>query len=286
MSKTSPPISGPTPVIFDPERREQLRRGPSGRRMKNRIFLAICIATASLSVLVLAVLLAAIAWAGFSGLDWEFMTSPPDTDPESAGIYPSLWGTIWVCGVCALSSLPLGVAAAIFIEEFQPRKTWLRRIHSFIQLNISNLAGVPSVVYGIIGLTAFAHMFGLFGSPKDPFLEWGVTWYDQYFNEAWQVVMVPADQGQGDKVELKSGMTALKMIEPEVPEGVDPASVKPEAVPVKLNVVGAEEPFPEDPELAARSVRETSEPGRISLKNWYYFRLPFGRGVLTGGLTL
>ena len=57
-------------------------------------------------------------------------------------------------------ALPIGVGTAIFLEEFQPRNRWLRYFHGLVQLNINNLAGVPSIVYGILGVTAFVYMFG------------------------------------------------------------------------------------------------------------------------------
>lgn len=98
----------------------------------------------------------------------QFVTSPPSRFPESAGLGPAMWGTIWICGACAFFALPLGVGTAIFLEEFKPRSRLMRRVHSFIELNIRNLAGVPSIVYGIIGLTAFVQVFGLFGTGLEP----------------------------------------------------------------------------------------------------------------------
>ncbi len=91
----------------------------------------------------------------------QFVTSPPSRQAERAGIGPALMGTIWICAICGLFALPIGVGTAIFLEEYQPRQTFFRRLHAFIQLNIANLAGVPSIVYGIIGLTAFVQFFGL-----------------------------------------------------------------------------------------------------------------------------
>ncbi|MCA9293617.1 MAG: ABC transporter permease subunit [Phycisphaerales bacterium] len=95
----------------------------------------------------------------------DFLTTPPSMTPTNAGFNAPLLGSIWILVVCALSALPLGIGAAIMLEEFRPRRRgpthWVHRI---VQTNVRNLAGVPSIVYGLIGLTVFCRMFGLFGS--------------------------------------------------------------------------------------------------------------------------
>ena len=144
------------------------------RMWKNKLFWAVCIMTAGVSLLVLAILLASIVTQGYDHLDSAFLRNGPSRKPHKAGLHPAIIGSIWVCCVCTLSALPLGVGTAIFLEEYKPKKRWLRMFHGFIQLNITNLAGVPSVVYGIIGLTAFSRMFGLLGSPSDPIFTLGV----------------------------------------------------------------------------------------------------------------
>ena len=80
-----------------------------------------------------------------------------------------LLGSIWVCAICALIALPLGVGTAIYLEEFAKRTRFTR----IVQTNILNLAGVPSIVYGILGLTAFARMFGAFGTNMDDATSFG-----------------------------------------------------------------------------------------------------------------
>ncbi len=289
MSRIDPPAAdliAPRLVLNNPDRMAALRRSPAGRRRKNLLFVSFCVLVAMLSLVILAVLLLLIFIQGAGGLDWSFLTSPPNPDPAQAGLYPALFGTIWICAVCAAAALPLGVASAIFLEEYQPRRRWFRAVHQFIQLNIANLAGVPSVVYGIVGLTAFTAMFGLFGTPRNPALEWGVTYHDQYFNEAYQVLLVPVEGPNAPQATLRPGMTAFLMEMPDAPEGIDPNTLDPVRRQVRLNVIGPDEAFPDDPALAARTVRTTEEPGRIDFKEAYYFRLPFGRGVLAGGLTL
>ena len=128
-----------------------------------RIF---CIVTASFTILILGVLLVSIFWQGLSSINWNFLTHYPEPDPAQAGIGPALWGTVWLCVTCGVIALPIGVATAIFLEEFKPISRPLRFFHSFIQLNINNLAGVPSVVYGILGLTLFCLLYTS-PSPRD-----------------------------------------------------------------------------------------------------------------------
>lgn len=94
-----------------------------------------------------------------------FVTKPPSMTPTNAGFNAPLLGSIWILLVCALSALPLGVGAAIMLEEFRPRKRGpAHLLHRIVQTNVRNLAGVPSIVYGLIGLTVFCRMFGLFGT--------------------------------------------------------------------------------------------------------------------------
>ena len=110
----------------------------------------------------------------------HFLSETNKSVPSEAGIGPALMGTLWVCVGCGLFALPLGIGTAILLEEFKPVNRYLRWMHTLVQLNITNLAGVPSIVYGILGLTAFAMMFGVFGSAKEPSLELGADHYFQY----------------------------------------------------------------------------------------------------------
>lgn len=263
-------VSDQTVILADPDRLQRARRSGRSRKLLNTGFQGLCIVVASLSLLVLAVLLGAIAWQGIGHLDWQFLTSSPSANPALAGIGPALWGTVWLCTLCALFALPLGVATAVFLEEYKPRSRALRKAHGFFQLNITNLAGVPSVVYGIIGLTAFVSMFGLFSTER----EWGVDFQYQFyqFTDAGEyVILVDAQDTSAEYIEAKPGLVGHLMGEDEEFE---------------LNVIEREEPFPTDPELAARTVYAGDFASRVPMQRWYYFRLPLGRGVLTGALTL
>jgi phosphate transport system permease protein len=108
-------------------------------------------------VVALIVLLVDIFRDGLGALDMDFLTSFASRFPERAGIKAALWGSIWILGLTALFSFPLGVGAAIYLEEYAPRN----RLTRTIQTNIANLAGVPSIVYGILGLTLFVRALNL-----------------------------------------------------------------------------------------------------------------------------
>ncbi|MGE3106960.1 MAG: PstA family ABC transporter permease [Phycisphaerales bacterium] len=138
-------------------------RARRGRKLRDRAFVVVCVLATLLSIAVLCTLLSSIVRDGWRHLDWEFINSFPSRRAGSAGIKSALWGSVWLVCVAAVSAIPLGVATAIAMEEFKPRRRVARMLHSFVQINIGNLAGVPSIVYGVIGLTVFARMFGLFG---------------------------------------------------------------------------------------------------------------------------
>ena len=103
-------------------------------------------------------------------LTWNFLTSPQSSFPDLAGIRTAILGTLWVVGIAILVSFPLGVGAAIYLEEYADKKS---RINQIIQTNINNLAGVPSIIYGLLGLAVFVRILepvtsgALFGA-SDP----------------------------------------------------------------------------------------------------------------------
>lgn len=127
----------------------------SGRYKIDRIFEIATWVAVGLSLLVLAALLIDVLVDGLPRLNGSFLTSFPSRKPENAGVLPALAGTLWVMALVALISFPLGVGAGIFLEEFS-RDNWLTRI---IEVNINNLAGVPSIIYGLLGLQVFVRIF-------------------------------------------------------------------------------------------------------------------------------
>ncbi len=129
----------------------------AGRRTKDTIFRSVCFVSALLGVALLFILLWSMFSRGIPRLSWDFLTKPASYMPDNAGIKVALLGSIWVIVLTAAFAVPIGVAAAIYLEEFNTRKT---RFTDFVQLNISNLAGVPSIVYGLLGLAVFVRTFG------------------------------------------------------------------------------------------------------------------------------
>ena len=109
-----------------------------------------------LGLLMLAILLADILRDGLGRLSWDFLTGLPSRHPESAGIFPALAGTVWVIAVTTVLAVPIGIGAAIYLEEYGDRGWWAR----LIEVNIANLAGVPSVIYGLLALGLFVRTLG------------------------------------------------------------------------------------------------------------------------------
>ncbi|MEN0648497.1 phosphate ABC transporter permease PstA [Caldifermentibacillus hisashii] len=134
---------------------EQVIRRMKPRLFRNTFFKYLFLLATGLCLIVLAVLFVRIFIQGLPYLDWQFMNSLPSRKPEEAGIYTALNGTIWLMVVVVPVTMILGVGAAIYLEEYAKKN----RFTTFIQVNISNLAGVPSVVYGLLGLTLFVRTF-------------------------------------------------------------------------------------------------------------------------------
>lgn len=342
-------------------------RSTQGRMRKNRLFQSLCLAATLLAILILVVLLLSIFFQGVGGLNLDFLTQGNSSDPDKAGISVSLIGTIAIVAICGLSAIPLGVGTALLIEEFRPKHKTLRRLHSIVEVNIRNLAGVPSIVYGILGATAFAMMFGLFGPMGESNLAIGQQWYDLYQTEDKQVYytprdgslehdpeIVPADPQMalyrtGDLSEeatdlnwmteedvqpvrdqiynelgafesaLRAAVKAQRPSRRGAPEITreqaqriadtaiqagtwqsDPEKLRPKLVDAiaALDGLGFRElikgqneaiALGVDAEYATRvpnTMMVGKRPVRVDHKAWYHLALPFGRGVLAGGLTL
>jgi phosphate transport system permease protein len=127
------------------------------RRRRGSAFAVLCAAATMVGVAALAVLLVDVLIDGLPRLDLAFLTSFASRIPERAGVKAALVGSVWILGLTALISFPVSVAAAIYLEEYAPR-SWVTKA---IQTNIANLAGVPSIVYGILGLALFVRTLGL-----------------------------------------------------------------------------------------------------------------------------
>ena len=130
----------------------------------DRAFSILVTVSALVGVAVLAVLLIDVIADGSGRLNIGFLTSfPSQIFPENGGIYPALIGSVWLLGLTAVISVPLGLGAAVYLEEYAADT----RLNRMIEVNISNLAGVPSVIYGLLGLGIFVQLLApITGGPS------------------------------------------------------------------------------------------------------------------------
>ncbi|MFN0002544.1 MAG: phosphate ABC transporter permease PstA [Pseudohongiellaceae bacterium] len=136
---------------------EQEYQNLQHRHRKARVFQRCCAAVTWASVFLLAVLLYQVCADGLGWLDWQFFNSFPSRFPDRAGIKSALVGTLWMIALVAVFSIPVGISSALYLEEFAGKGKFAK----FVELNISNLSGVPSIVYGILGLAIFVRYFAL-----------------------------------------------------------------------------------------------------------------------------
>ena len=151
------------PVILARMEKLLARRHAAERRFR---LLGLCAVVLSVSFLVL--LLVIMLKNGISGIDWRFLTSSDSTDPVNAGIWGAFKGSLWTMLVTLALSFPLGVLAAVYLEEFAPRNRWV----DIVEVSINNLAAVPSIIFGLLGLAVFLNFFGL---PRSSPLVGGLT---------------------------------------------------------------------------------------------------------------
>jgi len=134
---------------------DEIRRGLSFRKQLDKVFIAIGMALLFGCLAILAILFFDLVRDGSSRFGWDFFTSFPSRKAENAGILSAAVGTMLIMVVTALVALPVGVAAAIYLEEYAP-KNWFTGI---IEINVTNLAGVPSIIYGLLALGLFVYQF-------------------------------------------------------------------------------------------------------------------------------
>ncbi|MDF2670271.1 MAG: phosphate transporter permease [Paenibacillus sp.] len=127
------------------------------RKRKNQLFHGLFFLSTSIGVLALVLLLGQVLFKGIGWINWDFLTNFSSRIPENAGIKAAFFGTIWLMAITTPLTFIIGVATAIYLEEYA-KDTWFSRV---IQTNIANLAGVPSIVYGLLGLTVFVRVLGL-----------------------------------------------------------------------------------------------------------------------------
>jgi len=127
------------------------------KTLQNNTFKAWAIFATSVGIIMLAILLIKIGIDGLHRISVEFFTALPSRRPEQAGILTAWAGTLWIMVTTAFFAIPIGIGAGIYLEEYVKKG----RLASFLEINISNLAGVPSIIYGLLGLELFVRMMHL-----------------------------------------------------------------------------------------------------------------------------
>lgn len=133
------------------------RASQARRRWSGWLFYGLAVVSTLMGLVMLGALLFDIFTDGAREVDWHFLSNYPSRIADNAGLRSALLGSLWMLAFTAIIAFPLGVGAAIYLEEYAP-DNWLTR---FIQLNIANLAGVPSIVYGLLGLGLFVRWLAL-----------------------------------------------------------------------------------------------------------------------------
>jgi phosphate transport system permease protein len=152
MAASAPTITPPAPIS-----RDRFEPALMRRRLTGTVFYGACMAAIGILLIALVLLLVDVLTLGLPWLDLEFLSGVPSRRPERAGILPALVGSFQVAIIVGLISFPIGVAAAIYLTEYAADT----RLNRLLQTNISNLAGVPSIIYGILGLALFVRLLGL-----------------------------------------------------------------------------------------------------------------------------
>lgn len=142
---------------------QNYRRRLTSRKRNAAVFYGVCIAAVGIALALLVALLysvisEALAWYGLEGTSLSTLfTEAPSSKAIKSGLFPAIIGTLWVMAICVLVSFTVGVSAAIYLEEYSGGS----RVAELAQINIQNLAAVPSIVYGILGLSIFVALFAL-----------------------------------------------------------------------------------------------------------------------------
>jgi phosphate transport system permease protein len=132
------------------------------RKLKDKVFKYLFLSCIVFCIVFLVLLLFGIIKQGIRWMSLDFLRNfPSKIRPQRAGVYPALLGSLWIVGLVGLITIPIGVGAAIYLEEYSNRKS---KLYNFLEVNISNLAGVPAIVYGLLGLALFSRMKGFRGS--------------------------------------------------------------------------------------------------------------------------
>jgi phosphate transport system permease protein len=150
--------------LVSPEASARLKK----RYAAERRFKALGLAAILVSLAFLAVLLFTMLKNGVAGIDWAFLSGSDSTDPVTAGVWSSMKGSLLTMVVTLALAFPMGVLAAIYLEEFAPKKRWV----DWVEVSINNLAAVPSIIFGLLGLAVFIQVMHL---PRSSPLVGGMT---------------------------------------------------------------------------------------------------------------
>lgn len=129
---------------------------PLSNTRKDKLFKGFGIFTTLAAIGVLGIFLAFILYMGLDRISWEFITALPSRFPKQTGIYTAIVGTIYIMVLVTIFALPIGIGAGIYLEEYGTGS----KFDTFLEINISNLAGVPSIIYGLLGLEVFVYFAG------------------------------------------------------------------------------------------------------------------------------
>jgi phosphate transport system permease protein len=135
-----------------------MSRSPSARSLKGGLFKLALLLSLGVGFVMLGTLLVDVFQDGLGYLDGTLLTSPPSSDPQQAGARPAILATLYIGGLLLLFAVPIGVFTAIYLEEYADKTRWYNKL---LEVNIQNLAAVPSIVYGILGLAFLVRGIGL-----------------------------------------------------------------------------------------------------------------------------
>ncbi|APB34509.1 phosphate ABC transporter, permease protein [Gloeomargarita lithophora Alchichica-D10] len=138
-----------------PQSEGNFRSNYEGRKLQTNIFMVVAFLATIFGLFFLGILLYDVFSQGLSYFNWKFLTTFPSRNPEEAGVLSALVGSIWLMFLIPIFAFPLGIGAAVYMEEYADRDLWYNRA---LEINISNLAGVPSIIYGLLGLELYVRV--------------------------------------------------------------------------------------------------------------------------------
>jgi phosphate transport system permease protein len=137
--------------------KKRIFHGRTKYEYQDIIFKYFGLACTMLGIVVLALLMYNIISSGISRISWDFIMNGPSRMASKSGIFTAWVGTLWIMVLTSFIAFPIGIGAALYLEEYNKKST----LANIIEINIANLAGVPSIIYGLLGLELFARAFGL-----------------------------------------------------------------------------------------------------------------------------